>query len=316
MQLKGSLKNLSVKRLIAIFCLEGILFLEIRIYQTLTLIDPQTGFYTDKNDWTVTLFFAFTAVIALINPVLLYLAPLSKAEYIEPERNIPHAVACLLFGLCAGYNSYALIKAPSDGSKTALASGVAGIAALIVLIAFAAGYFTGGKLIQKLKIPALIPVLWALFLTVNNFSITQSYLNNTVLLINIFGDAFLMLFMFQYAKKVSGIYGDTNSPSFIYSAVMCAMLELSAFVTSAVTVLKNGAEASFAEISPYRLFAALFCLTALIVMLKNKAPDYSPAPEEEVIETVPFKAEGEETPSDSPEKTEENTDDSEKNDEA
>lgn len=289
MKIKGSLKNLSAKKIIALFCCGGVLFLGLRAYQTLKLIDPESGFFTDKNNITVMLFFALTAVLTLITPVLLYLAPLSTAPIIEPKKNIIHGLASLALGLCAGYNAYELIKAPDEGSKTVLALMCASALSCIVLIADAAGFFSNGSLIQKLKIPNLVPVLWALFLTVSNFSVTVSYLNNTVLLINIFADAFLMLFLFQYAKKFSGINGEGNSPVFIYSALMCALLELSAFVSSVIMALSKSSAASFFAVSPYRLFTALFCITALIAMLKNKAPDFVPVSEDdEVIKTAPF----------------------------
>jgi len=292
MKLKGSSKNLSAAKIIALFTVFGIAFLALRIYQTGGLIDPATGFYTDKNDITVKLFVVLSAVLALVTPLLLYLSPLSKAEYIEPKRHVLHGVICVLLGLSAGYSAYSLFSSGEERTKTVLAVIVMGALACAVLIIDGIGFIAGGKLVNKLKIVNLFPVLWALTLTVSNFSITTSYLNNTVLLIKIFADAFLMLFLFQYAKKFSGIYGDGNSPIFIYSALMCALLELSAFVQG--VMLKSGTTEF------YRAAAALFCVSALVIMLKNRVPDYVPREDGDAIETVPFKLSSEEKLNEAP----------------
>ena len=230
-----------------------------------------------------------SAALALVTPVLLYLAPLSKAEYIAPERHGLLGFFCLILAAAAGYKAYGVFSS-GDRTKIAVVAMAAGALSCLVLLIDAFSFFKDGRLTNKLKIPNLIPVLWALSLTVSNFSITTSYLNNSVLLINIFADAFLMLFLFQFAKKFSGIYGDENSPIYIYSALMCALLELTAFSHSVLS-------GSYSDL--YRPAAALFCMAALAVMLKNKVPDYVPETDE-VVETVPFRL--------SPEELKNNTD--------
>ena len=289
MKLKGSLNSLSAKKVIALFVSGGALFFGLRIYQTLSLIDPQTGFFTDKENITVPLFYALAAALAIITPILLYLTPLSRAAYIEPKENVFHAVCCFGLGLGAAYSAYITSKKYTN-EKDLLVLIILSALSAVVLIANAVGFFTNGKLVQKLKIPNLIPVLWAMLLTVSNFNITSGYLANTLILINIFADAFLMLFLFQYAKKFSGINGSENSPIFIYSGLICSLFEITAFAASVISVFVKHATSSFTAFAPYRLFAALFSVSALIIMLNNKVPD---APEiededEEVIETEPF----------------------------
>ncbi|MCH5198628.1 MAG: hypothetical protein J1E34_06945 [Oscillospiraceae bacterium] len=300
MKFKGSLNFLSAKKIIALFSCGAAAFLGLRAYQAFALLDPESGFFTDRGNLTVKLFFLLAAALVIITPLLLYLTPLSKAEYIEPKEHFFHGLISLGLGLTAGYNSFELMRS-SGAEKTVLPLMISGAAAGIVFIIDAVGFFSKGKIVQKLKILNLIPVIWALFLTINNFTLTTSYLNNTALLINIFADAFLMIFLFQYAKKFSGIYGDANSPSFIYFALMSALLEISSFISSLISVLAKGSSASFFAITPYRLFAAAFCVSALAIMLKNKVPDYAPDSNEEEIKTAPF-----DLPSDEGETEEEN----------
>lgn len=288
MKIKGSLKNLSAKKIIIMFSCFGALFLALRAYQAAFAIDSDTGFFAVNSSFSTALFFALAALLALITPVLLYLTPL-PSKNIKPKKNDFHALMNLALALAAAYNSYALMRT-SDGAKTALPLIVCGAAASVVLLTDAAGFFLNNEIIQRLKLLNLIPVLWALLLTVKNFSVTVSYLNNTVMLVNIFADAFFMLFLFEYAKKISGINGEGNSVSFIYAALMSALLELSSFITSVIGIIGSSDADILASIMPYRLFAALFCASALAMLLKREHERrYRKLPEFEVeIETVSF----------------------------
>ena len=154
----------------------------------------------------------------------------------------------------------------------------------------------------------VFPALWALAKTLTYFSYYTSYIKVSALLIAIFADVFLTIFLFEYGKKVTGLGGDGNSPSYLASALVCAALQLSAAATGIAGLIKQ-TEFLYTPFAYYRLAAALFCITAVALFLKNDVPDYVP---KAAIETHPLEADAaaapapEETSADAPGETEAN----------
>ena len=301
MKLKGAAKNMSPKTPVLLGVVLGVALVILRAYQTVSLIDPETGFFKTSAGFTVPLFYILAIGFALLVPAVCYLCPLSKAEYIAAEKRPLHAISCLLFAAAVIGNSISLFTsgAANDISQNSVkhilsqnngrlvnATAVLGIIAAIALVLCAVSFFTGKELIKKTKILYLAPALWALCKTMSYFTINASYLNNTSLLVCIFADVFLMIFFFEYARKVTGIAGDGNSAAYLGTALVCAFLQLSAGVTGLLGALSLRGPVLHAPFAFYRLAAALFCLTAVALLLKNKVPDYVPA--SETVETHPL----------------------------
>ncbi|MBQ6023177.1 MAG: hypothetical protein IJL25_09625 [Clostridia bacterium] len=301
MKLKGAAKNMSPKIPVILAAVLGGALVLLRAYQTLSLIDPETGFFRANAGITVPLFYILAVGLALLTPAACYLCPLSKAEYIAAAKRPLHAVACLLFAVAVLGDSISLFTsgAVNDVSQSSVrhilsqnngrlvnATAVLGVIAAITLALCAVSFFAGKELIKKAKVLYLAPALWALCKTMSYFTINASYLNNTSLLVCIFADVFLMVFFFEYARKVTGIAGDGNSAVYLGTALVCAFLQLSAGVTGLLGVLPGREEILHAPFAFYRPAAALFCLTAVALLLKNTVPDYVPAGE--TVETHPL----------------------------
>lgn len=299
MNIKGSVKKLDAKKLFLIFGILGAAFCALRLYQTLTLIDRSTGFFTDKSNVTVALFFILSICLVVAAPLLFYLAPLSKAEGIQIEKNKFHGVTSILFSLSLIFSvldAYGMIKikASEPDSRTGLAAGlsgakiplalfVTGVLSLIVLFLDGVGFLTGKDFIRKLKISHLFPSLWALSATINYFTITVSYLNNTSLLIAIFGNVFLMIFLYEYGRKVVGIAGDLNSPSFFATGILAAIALLTTTLCTLPEIISSDNAILYCGFEIYRLTAGLFALSAMRAVYKNPAPDYVPPVESEEL---------------------------------
>ena len=167
-----------------------------------------------------------------------------------------------------------------------------------------------GAFLKKLRLLHLALPLWGLAKTASYFSINAPYLRNSALLLCIFGDVFLMIFLFEYARKISFLAGDGNSPSFLTSGLSAAVLQLAAAVTGVIGMLPGRAPFLHAEFALYRVAAAVFCVTAVALFFKLKAPDYVPGQEEagSEIETFPLATgtedEAEAAPEASPEEPE------------
>ncbi len=293
MKLKGAAKNMKAGLPAAVAAVLWGAFALLRAYQSLALIDPATGFFTNKSNITVPLFYILAVGAPLITLLLFYLCPLSKAEGIPIKRNLPHACAGLLLAALIVSDAIRQFTAP-ERTRLILVSGVLGVLAAASLVLTAVSFLSGAELLKKVKPLHVAPALWALTRTVSVFAVNAPYLRNSGLLTCLFADMFLMLFFFEYARKATAVLGDANSPAFLTTGFAAAGLQLAAFITGAVSLLPGRSAFLHAEFSAYRIAAALFCLTAVIIFFKHKAPDYVPHGREDAekeIETHPLAAE-------------------------
>ena len=284
--MKGSAKKLTPKAVVLIAAALGLLLIALRVYQSFTLIDPATGFFTDHKNFTVLPSYILAVGIAALIPLLSYLTPLSRAEYIAAAKRPVHALGCLAMAAGVGAETVSLF---SSGERTRLSivtMAIGAVAFVALLVCFAA-FLTGKELIKKARILFVFPAAWGLCKTISYFSFYTSYIKTSALLLAIFADVFLMVFLFEYGKKITGLGGDGNSPAYLSTALVCAVLQCAASVTGiAGVVLKT--EFLYTPFAYYRIAAALFCVTAVGVFLKNNVPDYEPKKE---IETHPLSAE-------------------------
>lgn len=295
MKIKGSVKKLDAGKLFLVFGILGAVFCALRLYQTLAIIDPSTGFFTDKANFTVGLFYGFALCLALAAPLLFYLAPLPGAERIRMKKDLIHGGASILFSLSllfsaadafsqirlksAEPDSFSGLPSGLGGAKLPIAVFVTAILAMIVLLLEGVCFLTGRDGFRKLKICHLFPSLWALFSTINYFTITVSYLNNTSLLIAIFGSVFLMIFLYEYARKLTGISGDLNSPSFFATGVLAAVFLLATTVCTIPGLLSPARELLYCDFALYRLTAGLFVISAMRIVYGNSVPADAPSAE-------------------------------------
>ena len=289
MKLKGSVKTLTPAAVVCTAFIPGVVLIALRVVQTVKWIDPGSGFFTDGAGLTRPLFYILAPGLAVLTFIIAYLTPLSKAEYIAAAKRPLHALAALFLAAAVGLDAY-LQFTSAERTRLTVASGAVGILAVAALVIVAVSFFTGKELIKKAKALYLAPALWAMTKTVAYFAIYTPYLKHSTLLLQIFADLFLMIFLYEYARKITGLGGDGNSPSFLASACVAAVLELAAVATPLTWLIQNtdGLYTSASPFALYRCAAALFCLTAAAVFLKNNVPDYDPA---KVIPTHPLEAE-------------------------
>ena len=182
MKIKGSAKKLTAKAVIIAAAVLGGLLLALRCWQSFALIDPATGFFTDHKNITVMPSYILAVGIALIVPLLAYLTPLSKAEYIAPAKRPLHALGCLALGAAIALDA---VKPLFGEEKTRLTfvTALLGAAAAVALINCNTAFLTGGDSVRKVKILMVFPALWALAKTLTYFSYYTSYIKTSALLI-------------------------------------------------------------------------------------------------------------------------------------
>lgn len=289
MKLKGSLKSINIKTLALIAGVLTVLMLALRFYQLTALTDPATGFFTDHTNFTVILFYVLAVGSAAGIVLLAYLASGMGVGKTASARCLPLGIASLLFAVplamegVSGFRALFSHLSSYYGFKDAVSamggyiSVVAPVFALLAAVAMVlngVSFLAGKPIIRQLKLLLLCPTLWAFFKTIGYFKITASYVKVSQLMMTIFADAFLMLFLFEYARLISGIGIKDSIHAFYGTGFVAALLLL-------CTELPNLYFTLFAkeklivncDFGLYNLLAAFFVLAALLYAAQNAVPE-------------------------------------------
>ena len=203
------------------------------------------------------------------------------------RRSVPHGIACLLTAAAVGADALTKQTGAVTGGSAGLqkAYTVSAFAAALVFLLDGVVFLSGAAFGKKLRILRLVPVLWAFFLTIGYFAVTASYLHSTQLMLTIFGDAFLMIYLFEYARKAAGINAAENSAVFCATGLVAAVLLTAASLPALLLKLTAGAQIAYCPFLWYHLACAAFCVTSLCLRREDAdAADVS-------VPTAPFPAE-------------------------
>lgn len=297
MTIKGCAKKIKAAPLMIGAAVLGLAFIGLRFWQTASLIDPATGFYTEKTGLHMILFYVLAALLVLAVPVLLYLTPLSRAEGIAVRRRPVHALCSLLFASFSVAAGIKALQTPAVSETVFSEEGVQSfltahrLTVIFAVLAFltaaslvfdAVGFLIGRDFIKKIKLLRLAPPLWAGIAAMLIFTVTVSYLNNSTLLLLIFGTVTLMLFLFAYARKLSSFSGDENSPFFFATGILSSVFLLAA---SLPTLFKVSEPIVHCDFEWYRVAAALYVISAMVTVLLDKSPAYGEEAAEAAAQT-------------------------------
>ncbi len=297
MKLKGSLEKFDIKKLSVVSLALLVLMLALRFWQLSALTDPATGFFTNHSHLTVPLFYVLSigAVLAIV--ALAYLASGAGTGRTEHKQDFVLAAASVLFAVPLAMEGVKGIREVLTYVKSfysfkdavsALGGYIYIVAPIFALLSAAAmllngvSFATGKPLIRKLKLLILCPTLWAFFLTISYFKITVSYVKVSQLMLTIFADAFLMIFLFEYARLISGI-GIKESVHSFYGAGFAAVFLLLATELPNLffTLFAKDKLVVHCDFGLYNLLGAFFVIAALLYAIKNRQeePAEATAPE-------------------------------------
>ena len=288
MKLKGSFEKLTLKKLAVLTAALTAAMLGLRFYQLAALTDPSTGFFTDHKNVTVILFYVLAIGTVLCLAALAYLSG-SVGNGVTPERkDLPLAVGSFLFAvplalefisgvrkIVSNSGSYYQLKDAIDamGGYVSVLAPLFALLSAVAMTLNGVSFLTGKLFIRKLKLLLLCPVLWAFFLTIDYFKITVSYVKVSQLMLTIFADAFLMIFLFEYARFTSGIgildaihafYGSGLAAAFLLLSAELPNLYLKLFAPEKLVI--------HCELRLFNLAAALFVIAALVCAARNTQP--------------------------------------------
>lgn len=298
-KLKGAIDGLQPKVLFICIGAAGVLLLILRVFQTLFLMDPATGFFINKNNITVIPFYVLSIGLVIAAFVLFYLGRQLTVSRLQVRRSIGHGVSSLLFACALIYDAvlrFAEYRASAEMQiftengnamkKLLLAYVVFAALSALVLLLDAIVFFAGAAFGAKLRILRLIPVFWAFFLTIRYFSVTASYIHSTQLFLTIFSSAFFMIFLFEYARKIAGVVPEENTAVFCASGLVSCILLFTVGCTDLLLILSGKGAMPHCSFAPYSLAGGLFCLTALELLKGAKTTDVSAE-----VPTVPLHTE-------------------------
>lgn len=205
----------------------------LRIYQMLCITDYGTGFFTDSKNITVLPMYIVFAAFVVVSMVSVRFSHFSLRPELPAERNIPLGVASALLFISIAHaaangfydiltNAADVGMMPIDYIKSnraysELLSPLFALFAAAVTVFDVVTAFSGHPITKKFRIMHLFSPLWLFTVTVKYFGITANYLKEPQFMILIFATVFFMLFMFEYARYVSGI-GSENSEKLFFSS--------------------------------------------------------------------------------------------------
>lgn len=254
----------AVKRKYAwmVLAIGAVVVLPLRLYESLFLLEPKTGFYSDGGKAslvTAVLMAVFAAAAAVIG--VRGGQPLAVKYRV---RSIPTAVCSAFAGALLLIVSAGGLVAPPQGDSSVIYRifSASGIAAGVVFLMQSYGFSTGLSLLEKHPVAALLPSAWGCFGMMVLFvefsavvnSADNAYYTGTAI--------FLLLFLFSQAKMFTGVESE-KSGKLIYAAGFPAVLL--SLATSVPGIVLFAAGESGESILRIGLYAVNFLLACSIV---------------------------------------------------
>lgn len=281
MKLKGN-SGITLEKIKLSSAILFLVLIAVRFYQSFFLTDAATGFFT-KNNLTVPFMFvlAVGAVIAVC--ILCYISNNLPMGDIKSRPNVLYIIAGVFFSftllydgiegirlMMGPYISFAYMKEAVGGNLGLIAIVFAILGAIAILLSLLIHLKTG-SLTGKLRIPMLFPVIWAFARTLEYFSVTVSYIKVSQLFLAIFASAFLMVFLFENARVITGT-GRKDAVWFYFaSGIIAAGLCFSAGLPSFVAAIAAPEKlVSYAPFELYTLGGGLYALASLFIRETEK----------------------------------------------
>lgn len=291
-------KNEKLNPLLGLYIAAGLLIaaIPVRLYQLLTIIEHDTGFYK-AVDRSVYVMYALAAVAIIASYAVATLAkniPASKSPY---RKNKFLAATSILLGIgfvldVVSAASTFIIKARSftaagisflgtadQGQIPILFEAVFGIFAAIYLLVFGISYIDGRTTYSQYKFLAITPFFWAIARLVTRLISKISYVNVSDLMLEIFGIAFMMIFFMSFARISAGLSNKKAMRSIFSSGAVASFLlgtanipRLLLYVSGNSDKITSGYSLSLCDLA-FVFFAASYIINAYKCAKENDSQE-------------------------------------------
>lgn len=290
-------KNNQIKGSIPLFAGIAALIIAVplRIYQYINIINPETGFYDEKNASVFILYAILTVAV-----VLGIFIPFSRKNTMKmvpvSTKSIGFTVVSLIFAVALIVDSasqlmdyFDLFSSGAAMTTDSLKDYISAQGGTILLLQAVFGglsavyFFVTGVTVglgnsdsSKFKILALMPVVWSIFRLLYRFKRTISFINVSDLFLELFLVVFSLLFLFSLAQVNSKIdtYDEDSSMKSVYWTIFgygipAAVLALTVFLprfliaVAGKSELLNPMYGIHASDFAFAVYAVYTCISAL-----------------------------------------------------
>ncbi len=277
---------------ILIFVAAAIIALPVRTLQFFTVLESDTGFFSN-NDWSVYLLI-ITVGAAILSFLLLGFFKRKKLYYSLEVIKRP-GQGILSFTAAAGIlmNAIDIIvkitnsNSFADEEKTAnmllMLQAVFALLSAVYFVALGASYLGGKSNGSEYRLISLAPVVWSIFRLIYRFTRTISYIRVSDLMLEMVMLVFLIMFFMAFAQVNSRVDADKKEWKTAAFGLPAALLALICFVPRFIVMITGNAdllhEQSPAEYCDFGI--ALFIISAVITRITVKIPETANASTEE-----------------------------------
>lgn len=244
------------------FIVAVIIALPLRVFQLMTNVQPETGFWINSSHFTLPILYAVLALGAVLPIVvsLMYKNGLGKTEE-QGEKKVAGGIISLVTAAGLAVNAISRYGAFSDlyfaystiGQDVSLLSYLSksgatamGLEAFFAVVSAIFFIMLGialltGKDPSEYKLLAIMPVFWAIFRIMHRFMRKISFLNVSELFLELLMIVFLMMFFMAFAQVTAKINGKGLEWKLFAYGLPAALYCLICFVPRVVvTVLGHG----------------------------------------------------------------------------
>lgn len=217
-KLKGSVSRLTPSWILMVFAVAVLICVPLRLYQTICLIEPDTGFFVRGDHVTVTILYVVAAVAGASILIMSYLGIRTDTQPVRMKSRLLCVMAGIMaaaFLIDAFYTVYTVVRSLVGQGTVSAADGTARYAlmqfiteaAQILFAALSGVYFAclsfswnGRGSASNYAVLAVMPTFWAIARAINRFIRMINFKNVSDLLLELFMLAFMMLFFLAFAR--------------------------------------------------------------------------------------------------------------------
>ena len=272
-----------------IFAVAAIIALPLRVFQSFTLIEGSTGFYTADN-WSISVLYA--VLISAVLAILVFgIIKRKKLDFSLETVKRPGLAWLSLIAACGimldAYKCFTEIMAvnetlllsgntDSDASKLILAAeGIFAVLSSIYFIMLWLTYLKGKTNGSEIRLLALAPVIWNIFRLVVRFMRTISYIRVSELLFEMIAIAFMILFFNAFAQVNTGLGEKDGEWRIGAYGLPAALMTLICFIPRLILTVSGNADLLYSQstLQFCDLGTSLFIIAAVLTRVTDKLPE-------------------------------------------
>ena len=241
--MKGKLKSFKLKYILFLFVAAAAVTLPLRVYQLLTVVEAETGFFA-SNDISVYLLYGICGVFCLLTILFAFMSGQVPDPKLPVGKNKLLGVASGLFALGLLWSivdnlvdlirvftgKYVVIGSEGllsflqeQGGFVVIIKIIAAFLGAIYLLVFTVSHFDGKASYREQRILALMPLAWCVCSLIGCLIQAISYIKMSELFFEMAMYLFLMLFLMAFARVCSGV-SEKNTMWEIYAFGLPAAL--------------------------------------------------------------------------------------------